>query len=399
MRAASRSGSKALTDTLYRARAQLGKLRAGNAFGSTLAGMHADGVDLSNALERLYGTVDESSFRITKLKGDASTRSYYRVEARSSALAHDAPRTLIAMRLPENPLGSDERSGAERATELPFVDVQRMLHKRALPVPHIYVDDTAGRVLLLEDLGDETFEQRLLGTPRSGWQQPYAQAVDLLARMHDACAHGAPAESIAFRRRFERELLRWELDHFREWGLEALVGPLPPNDRGALDAAFDALADEVAGLEAGFVHRDYQSRNLMWADGERLTVIDFQDALQGPLVYDLVALLCDSYVDLDPALQDAMITRYAQAARRDVAALRRAFWRVAAQRKLKDAGRFVFIDRVRKNPDFLRWYPQSLVYAGRALRTSGYLELSALIERHLPGFPDHTPVPAATSSR
>jgi aminoglycoside/choline kinase family phosphotransferase len=92
-----------------------------------------------------------------------------------------------------------------------------------------------------------------------------------------------------------------------------------------------------------------------------------------------------------------MIARYASATRRDLAALRHAFFRVAAQRKLKDAGRFVFIDRVRKNPDFLRWYPQSLVYAGRALRTSGYLELSALIERHLPGFPDHAAVPAATS--
>ena len=141
----------------------------------------------------------------------------------------------------------------------------------------------------------------------------------------------------------------------------------------------------MAALEPGFVHRDYQSRNLMWR-GDRLTVIDFQDALRGPLVYDLVALLCDSYVDLDAALQDAMIAACAGGATRRRRAAAGVLC-VAAQRKLKDAGRFVFIDRVRKNPDFLRWYPQSLVYAGRALRTSGYLELSALIERHLPGFP------------
>jgi aminoglycoside/choline kinase family phosphotransferase len=354
--------------------------------------MQADGVDLTRALARLYGSADASRFRITKLKGDASTRSYYRIEA--SGLS---PHTLIAMRLPEHPLASDERSAGEALTELPFIDVQRMLHARGVPVPVIHVDDTAGRVLLLEDLGDETFEQRLLATPRAGWHPLYGQAVDLLARMHAACANGQPAESIAFRRRFERELLRWELDHFREWGLEALTGALPAAERARLDAHFDALAAEVAALPQGFVHRDYQSRNLMWAGGERLTVIDFQDALQGPRVYDLVALLCDSYVDLDATLQDAMIARYANATRTDLAALRHAFFRVAAQRKLKDAGRFVFIDRVRKNPDFLRWYPQSLVYAGRALRTSGYLELSALIERHLPGFPDHTSVPAATS--
>ena len=131
------------------------------------------------------------------------------------------------MRLPENPLGSDERNGSRSADRAAFIDVQRMLQARGVPSRVIHVDDTAGRVLLLEDLGDETFEQRLLATPRARWHELYAQAVDLLARMHGVCAGGQPAESIAFRRRFERELLRSELDHFREWGLEALTGSLP----------------------------------------------------------------------------------------------------------------------------------------------------------------------------
>jgi aminoglycoside/choline kinase family phosphotransferase len=358
--------------------------------------MLADGVDLRPALTRLYGKA-APAFLLKKLKGDASTRSYYRVEC-SGDVPPDRPRSLIAMRLPEDPLGSsDERTGSEAPTELAFVDVQRMLARRGIAVPRIYVDDTPHRVLLLEDLGDETFEQRLLQTPRARWPDAYGDAVDLLSRMHRACAEARPDESIAFRRSFEPSLLRWELDHFREWGLEALAGPLSSADRGALDRAFDKLSGEVAALERGFVHRDYQSRNLMWAGGSTLTVIDFQDALEGPAVYDLVALLCDSYVDLSPSLQDAMIERYARATTRDADTLRRAFWCVAAQRKLKDAGRFVFIDRVRGNPDFLRWYPQSLVYAGRALRTSGYPEVFALLERLLPGFPDRAPVPAAVS--
>ena len=129
--------------------------------------MHADGVDLTSALRRVYGAADAAQFQIKKLKGDASTRSYYRIAATSDALPPGTPPTLIAMRLPENPLGSDERGGGERVTELPFVYVQRMLRARDVPVPRIYVDDTAGRVLLLEDLGDETFEQRLLATPRA----------------------------------------------------------------------------------------------------------------------------------------------------------------------------------------------------------------------------------------
>jgi aminoglycoside/choline kinase family phosphotransferase len=149
------------------------------------------------------------------------------------------------------------------------------------------------------------------------------------------------------------------------------------------------------------VHRDFQSRNLMWAPGERLTVIDFQDALQGPVPYDLVALLCDSYVALAQPLQEAMIERYAelqQMTPSERATFRATFWRLAVQRKLKDAGRFVFIDRVRGNPDFLRWYPQSLVYVGRALRAAGMDALRELLVRLVPGFPDHVALPTAQSA-
>jgi aminoglycoside/choline kinase family phosphotransferase len=360
--------------------------------------MDADGVDLAPALQRLYGALPRA--RLVKLRGDASSRIYYRVELEADTATKSGPRSLVAMRLPEHAGQSDERDGGERPAELPFVDVQRMLHARGVPVPAIYVDDTKGRVLLLEDLGDETFEQRLLTLPPAAWPDQYAQAVDLLASMHRACAEGAPEESIAFRRRFDRELLRWELDHFREWGLEALHGPLAPPDRAALDQAFDRVADELAALPQGFVHRDYQSRNLMWAAGDRLTVIDFQDALVGPMPYDLVALLCDSYVAMPEALQLAMIERYTQALGMDAPARERftaGFWRLAVQRKLKDAGRFVFIDRVRGNPDFLRWYPQSLVYVGRALRKLGDATLYERLVRIVPGFPDGCSVPVAIS--
>lgn len=362
--------------------------------------MYADGVDLRPALNRFYGCLPEAT--LTKLKGDASTRSYYRIQLAPSVDAGLQPRTLIAMRLPEDSLRSDELGAAATPAELPFVDVQRLLRARGLPVPELYLDDTRGRVLLLEDLGDVTFEQRLRETPAAGWADLYGEAIELLARMHRACKSGAADESIAFRRSFDRPLLRSELDHFREYGLEALHGPLPAHDRAALDAAFDALADELAALPQGFVHRDYQSRNLMWAAGSRLTVIDFQDALRGPVPYDLVALLCDSYVALPQALQEAMLERYAQAAGLTPAekgALVTGFWQLAVQRKLKDAGRFVFIDRVRGNPDFLPSYPQSLVYVGRALTTSNQHDLFRLLERWVPGFPDRTAIPTARSVR
>src|SRR5690349_18028180 len=232
--------------------------------------MHADGVDLTPALARLYGG-ELPAATLTKLKGDASSRSYYRIALSSGGAAPGlrggaasqsartaGPRSLVAMRLPEDALRSDEAAGSERPSELPFVAVQRVLAARAIAVPEIHVDDTPGRVLLLEDLGDETFGARLERSPRSDWPRLYGEAVDLLARLHESCAGGGPELGLASSRRFERELLRWELDHFREWGLEALVGTLPAGDRDALDRAFDALTDELVALPTGFVHRDYQ---------------------------------------------------------------------------------------------------------------------------------------------
>jgi aminoglycoside/choline kinase family phosphotransferase len=146
----------------------------------------------------------------------------------------------------------------------------------------------------------------------------------------------------------------------------------------------------------GFVHRDYQSKNLMVGPTGGLTLIDFQDALLGPRAYDLVALLCDSYVSLDVELQESMIERYAALRRIDLATLRLEFWHVALHRKLKDAGRFIYIDRVRKNPDFLQWFPQSLVYVGRALgQAPGFEALDRLLREAIPGFPDAVPQPAS----
>lgn len=367
--------------------------------------MHADDVDLGPALARLYGTEHGTGtppVRLTKLQAHASTRTYYRLEWIGAQAPPRGPSSAVLMLLPKDALASDEADAGSRPTELPFIDVQRMLAARGVPVPQVYVDDTAHRVLLLEDLGEETFEARLRVTPADRWHEPYGVAIDLLADMHRACSEGAPSESIAFRRSFDRELLRWEFDHFREWGLEALAGELAPAERATLDRIADRLTDRLTRLPRGFVHRDYQSRNLMWVGETRLTVIDFQDALLGPAAYDLVALLCDSYVALPQPLQEAMLARYAARMGMDARGseqLALGFWLIAIQRKLKDAGRFVFIDRKRGNPDFLRSYPQSMRYVGRALRVAGETELFQLLQRHLQGFPDSCPVPRPIEHR
>ncbi|HEV8321950.1 MAG TPA: phosphotransferase, partial [Myxococcota bacterium] len=135
--------------------------------------------------------------------------------------------------------------------------------------------------------------------------------------------------------------------------------------RAEVTRLFTAVAERLAAAPAVLVHRDFQSRNLLVQDG-RLRVIDFQDALMGPRVYDLVALLRDSYVTLDAAEIDALLGRYAAATGGDAAALRTLFDWQTVQRKLKDAGRFDFIDLVRKNPSFMQYQPRSLAYVREA---------------------------------
>ncbi len=346
-----------------------------------------DGMDLGPALIEAFGALPEAA-TIQRLKGDASTRSYYRLDVPGQA-------PVIVMRLPADALSADEGTSDPRPAELPFINMQRHLLARGVPVPRVLVDHTSRGVLLLEDLGDETFEARLRKHEPAGWRELYAQAVDVMAAMHRACAEHDSA-CVAYGRSFDRKLLRWELEHFREWGLEALGITLSDAQRGELERSFDLLVDQVLALPQGFVHRDYQSRNLMWALGDALVVIDFQDALQGPAVYDLVALMCDSYVDLDHPLQLAMITHLAELRGESAAALERAFWLVTVQRKLKDAGRFVFIDQVRGNPDFLPWYAPSLRYVGRALSHLPELApLATLLREHIPGFPDEGAQPPA----
>ena len=225
-------------------------------------------------------------------------------------------------------------------------------------------------MLVLEDLGDVTFERALHGGSREAL---YGRAVDLLARMRAAAEARPDPRCLAFTRAFDEELYTWELHHFREYGLEAWSGRAPTEpERAQLERAFGGIAGRLAAAPRGFTHRDYQSRNLMMTHGE-LVLIDFQDALQGPWQYDLVALLRDSYVELEPAVVEAMIGRwlaeYARASGRtlDRRGFRRFFDLLTVQRKLKDAARFEFIHRVKRNPGFLPSIPASLRYACAAM--------------------------------
>jgi len=284
---------------------------------------------------------------VETLVGDASTRRYHRVR-----VAGGDPTSAVVMELPDEPLKSDEATAGDRPPELPFLNVQRYLAAGSYPVPRVLRTDLGRGLIALEDLGDRTFEAAVKAASPDERGRLYRAAIDQIVALQELVTLPAAASAV-------------------------------------VEAAFDRIAVALAAEPVTLVHRDFQSRNLMMvpaaggpsdASPAELRVIDFQDALLGTRAYDLVALLRDSYVELAPEEVDRLVGYFVtRAGIADEAAFRRLFTLQTLQRKLKDAGRFVFIDRVRNNPSFLRWIPTTITYVRDALAAAP-AELGALAE-------------------
>ncbi len=344
---------------------------------------------LSQLVDRLYpGT---GRLEPQAMKGGASTRRFFRIALGSER------RTAVAMFVPGAPTHEIHKdSGSVR---WPFIEVRDLLASREIRVPEILADGTEQGWLVVEDLGDDTVANYLLRRP-SDKTDIYKLAVRDLARAQERLAT-LPETSIIKSRAFDPDLLRREIEHFLEWGVDARSIPISADDRGAFQGIADRLATKISAWPRGFVHRDYQSRNLMvvprgnaspdaGASGVALAWIDFQDAMLGPRVYDLVALLSDSYQEFDTSFIEDRLDEYAEhsgLAKEGRIELRREFDFVTVQRKLKDAGRFIFIDRTHHNPSFLPFVEPTIEKARAAiarLSADGDMRaLGALLDRVL----------------
>ncbi|MEX1061451.1 MAG: tRNA (adenosine(37)-N6)-threonylcarbamoyltransferase complex ATPase subunit type 1 TsaE [Methyloceanibacter sp.] len=252
------------------------------------------------------------------LQGDASTRSYARlVLPDRSAILMNAPRQ------PDGPLIRDGKPYsalvhlAEDVT--PFVAVAGALRERGLSAPAIYAFDLDRGFLILEDLGDRVFGSEVgRGRPLA---ELWGPAVDVLA----ALALKAPPDLLPIEGHtpyrlpsFDADAMLTEASLLMDWFWPALHGKDTPS----------ALAEEFAALwrpllaqaekaDLGWVLRDYHSPNLMWLPERegirRVGILDFQDALKGPLAYDLVSLLQDARLDVPEALERELLARYCAA--------------------------------------------------------------------------------------
>jgi hypothetical protein len=282
---------------------------------------------------------------LTEVAGDASTRRFYRAAA--------GPATAILM-----------AHGEPLAPDAPLFTNHRILAAIGAPVPRLIDRDETAGLVLVEDFGDLTL-QRHLFTAGAGAAPPYYhQAGDLIALFRGGAPAAMHPDDFAARNALDRERFLFELEHFHRHYVRGLRGLTPTATEEALLRRFYAdLAADCDRLPRVYCHRDFQSRNLM-VMGERLGLVDFQDARMGPYTYDAASLLRDSSLDLEPALVQEMLDRLL----RSIAAplgigpeeFGRDFNLMALERNIKDLGTFGYMATERDRKDYLAYIPRTL---------------------------------------
>ncbi|ARD43671.1 phosphotransferase [Colwellia sp. PAMC 21821] len=204
------------------------------------------------------------------LTGDAGFRRYFRFDYQNqSYIAVDAP--------------------VKFSNNQAFVDVQEILQGVGVNVPNILAVDLNQGFLCLSDFGQTVLSDRLTN---ENMAQYYAQAIVELNKMLK-CKTALVAELP----QYDEKFIKTELAIFNEWLLEKYLGIyLTDDEQSALNECFEILISAIVEQPKTFMHRDYHSRNIMLLDNSELGIIDFQDAVQGPIIYDLVSLLRDCYV-------------------------------------------------------------------------------------------------------
>ena len=310
---------------------------------------------------------------------DASFRRYFRVRTdKGSLIAMDAP--------------------PEREDCRPFIRVARYLEHINLNSPRIVHAAPEQGFLLLTDLGSRQYLQELKERPeRAG--ELYRDALAAMLKLQE---QGRRFQSDL--PPFDARLLRFEMSLFRDWlCLRHLGIELSEGDEAQWQSSMKLLVQNALDQPKVFVHRDYHSRNLMVTGRNNPGILDFQDAVEGPLTYDLVSLLKDCYIRW-PAEQvkSWALDFHAALANRNVtttgaAQFMRSFELMGAQRQLKAAGIFARLYHRDGKPAYLEDVPRTLGYIVEIAPRYPELEsLAQLIsERCLPALPAARPTAGA----
>lgn len=300
------------------------------------------------------------SLDIAPASADASFRRYFRVTAKG--------RDYIVMDAP--PAHEDCR---------PFIAVARLFADAGVNVPQVLAQDLDQGFLLLSDLGNTTYLSALneAASNQGVARELYLASNDALIRIQQASRPGVLPD-------YDRALLTRELMLFPEWYVAKHLGVGMKDDQKAiLDTVFERILANNLAQPQVYVHRDWHSRNLMVSEPNP-GILDFQDAVYGPITYDLASIYRDAYIQWDEELQLDWVIRYwekARAARLPVPEDFGEFWRdfewMGAQRHIKVLGIFARLYHRDGKDGYLKDMPLVMHYLRRVCER--YDELKPLL--------------------
>lgn len=301
--------------------------------------------ELNQWLQKDCGLND---YHLHALAGDASLRRYYRLTSlQDSQIVMDAP--------------------PEKENCRPFVAVANSFQALGLNVPTVIKSDIEKGFLLLTDLGDVTFFNAL---SHQEADTLYKKAIDELLLLQ-TCTEIKNYELPYF----DEVFMQRELDLFRDWFvIKHLQLPLSNKDKKMLDNTFSLLMQEISKQQKICVHRDYHSRNLMLLNNGSVGVLDFQDAVWGPISYDLVSLLKDCYIAWPKSARKKWVNYYYDKAM-TLGVLKKVseekfsddFDLMGIQRHLKAIGIFARLKYLFNKPNYIHDIPRTARYIVEAL--------------------------------
>lgn len=240
----------------------------------------------------ISSSIEDKDFQVQSLAGDASNRRYYRV------IKKDVSYVLMVW----EPFTDDKN--------YPFLSVLNHFHNNGVHVPEVINKSPELGFILLEDLGDLTLERKFWENQDQANSFPfYQQAIDELIKIHYTCSQ-TPNQCTAFKIAFDTDKFLWELNYGKKHLLEDVLKiKLSDKVNKEMNGIFLEISKTLDQQEKFISHRDYHSRNLMMKLG-KMRVIDFQDARLGPIQYDLVSLINDSYVNIKDELAQQILNDY-----------------------------------------------------------------------------------------
>ena len=312
--------------------------------------------------------LDPSTLRIAS--ADASFRRYLRIDTLHIDTTLGATRIIM-----DAPPDKEDCK--------PFVKIANLFAQAGLLAPQVLAWDEAQGFMLLTDLGAQTMMEQVQPADAQANLPRYMQATDALLKLQLASKPGVLPP-------YDQALLQRELSLFPDWYIAQHKGyTLSDTQRTTIDSAFALIMQRNLAAPSVYVHRDFMPRNLMLSAGDQLGVLDFQDAVYGPISYDIASLMRDAFLSWDEEFVLDVTIRYWEKARKlglmnfdgwadDFGAFYRAVEWMGLQRHLKVAGIFARLTLRDGKPKYLADTPRFIHY----IRTTcnRYRELGPLLK-------------------